>query len=81
MLIVISPAKTLDFKNPSPLSQYTVPRLLDESEKLAEKLRELNAETADAAGNPLRKRPQPLRTPPRPLATPGTTLPPTCLAA
>lgn len=41
MLIVISPAKTLDFKTPPVTSQYTIPALIDESAKLAEKLRKL----------------------------------------
>jgi uncharacterized protein len=44
MLIVISPAKTLDYKNPSPVSQYSVPVMLDDSEKLAGKLREMTVD-------------------------------------
>lgn len=42
MLIVISPAKTLDFKTPPPLSLYTIPDLLPQSEKLVKKLRTLS---------------------------------------
>ena len=44
MLIIISPAKTLDFKTPSPISKYSIPEMLDESKKLTGKLRELSAE-------------------------------------
>lgn len=44
MLIIISPAKTLDFKNPSPISKSSIPEMLNDSKKLAGKLRELSAE-------------------------------------
>jgi len=42
MLIVISPAKSLDFKTPSPVSDHTIPAMLNDSEKLAGKLKELD---------------------------------------
>ena len=38
MLIVISPAKTLDFENPSNVSEFSQPSLLDHSEKLIDVL-------------------------------------------
>jgi uncharacterized protein len=41
MLIVISPAKTLDFKSPPKTKVYTIPDLIEDSAKLAEKLRKL----------------------------------------
>lgn len=34
MKIVISPAKTLDFESPLPTAKYTMPRFLEETEKL-----------------------------------------------
>ncbi len=43
MLIVISPAKSLDFKTPSRIPDHTIPELLEESGKLAEKLRQYKA--------------------------------------
>ncbi len=43
MLIVISPAKSLDFETPLPIKEYTTPDLLDEAKKLAGELRKLNA--------------------------------------
>ncbi len=42
MLIVISPAKSLDYKTPAITQEYTVPELLSESEKLLTKLRKMN---------------------------------------
>ncbi len=39
MKIVISPAKTLDFENSLPTSDFTLPRFLDETEKLNETLK------------------------------------------
>lgn len=42
MLIVISPAKSLDFKTPSVTSKYTVPEFLEESEKLVGRLRNMS---------------------------------------
>lgn len=51
MLIVISPAKTLDFKTPPIISEYTVPEFLDESEKLAGKLSKLSAKKLAALMN------------------------------
>jgi cytoplasmic iron level regulating protein YaaA (DUF328/UPF0246 family) len=44
MLIVISPAKTLDFESPVLSSKFTQPDLLKDSEKLIRKLRELNTD-------------------------------------
>lgn len=43
MLIVISPAKSLDYKTPATTSEFTMPEMLDESEKLLTKLRKMNA--------------------------------------
>jgi uncharacterized protein len=43
MLVLLSPAKTLDFA-PSPLATHTQPRLLDEAGALIRRLRELPAE-------------------------------------
>ena len=42
MLIVISPAKSLDFKTPSKISDYTIPELLKESEKLIGRLKTMS---------------------------------------
>lgn len=42
MLIIIAPAKTLDFKTPPVTQEYTIPEFLDDSEKLAGKLRKLS---------------------------------------
>jgi cytoplasmic iron level regulating protein YaaA (DUF328/UPF0246 family) len=42
MLIVISPAKTLDFETPSPLKKSTQPQFLAESQQLIDELRELD---------------------------------------
>jgi hypothetical protein len=42
MLIVISPAKSLDFKSPSKISDYTIPELLKESEKLVSRLKTIS---------------------------------------
>lgn len=42
MLIVISPAKSLDFKIPPVISDYTVPEFLTESEKLIGRLKTLS---------------------------------------
>jgi cytoplasmic iron level regulating protein YaaA (DUF328/UPF0246 family) len=39
MLIVISPAKSLDFKTPPVIEDYTIPEFLTESEKLIGRLR------------------------------------------
>jgi uncharacterized protein len=41
MLIVISPAKTLDFKSPPKIKEFTIPDFIEDSAKLAEKLRKL----------------------------------------
>jgi cytoplasmic iron level regulating protein YaaA (DUF328/UPF0246 family) len=51
MLIVISPAKSLDYKTPSTTSKFTIPEMLDESEKLLLKLRKLKPkEVSDLMG-------------------------------
>ena len=42
MLMVISPAKTLDFETPAPLATFTQPRFLDESQRLIDELRALD---------------------------------------
>jgi cytoplasmic iron level regulating protein YaaA (DUF328/UPF0246 family) len=42
MLIVISPAKTLDFTTPSPLKKFTQPQFLDDSQRLIDRLREFD---------------------------------------
>lgn len=42
MLIVISPAKSLDYKTPATTDVFTMPEMLDESEKLLTKLRKMN---------------------------------------
>ena len=43
MLIIISPAKTLDYKTEPTTQEYTIPEFLDESEKLVSKLQKLSA--------------------------------------
>ncbi len=43
MLIVLSPAKSLDYKTPAKTTKFTLPEMLDESEKLLSKLRKLNS--------------------------------------
>lgn len=43
MLVLISPAKTLDYETTLPSSNFTQPRLLDQSEQLIEVCRELSA--------------------------------------
>jgi uncharacterized protein len=43
MLIIISPAKSLDFKTKPTTQEYTIPEFLNESEKLVAKLRKMNA--------------------------------------
>ena len=48
MLIVISPAKTLDFSTPSPLRKFTQPQFLDQSQHLIDTLREYNPEQLSA---------------------------------
>ncbi len=42
MLIVISPAKSLDYETPPVTSKYTVPEFLEESEKLVGKLKKMS---------------------------------------
>ena len=41
MIIVISPAKTLDFESPASISQYSIPDFLDQSAILIDRLRAL----------------------------------------
>ena len=41
MLIVISPAKTLDFETPPSIPNFTIPEFLDDSAELIDELREL----------------------------------------
>ena len=48
MLIVISPAKSLDFKTPAVIKNYTIPELLTESEKLAGRLKTLSPKQLSA---------------------------------
>lgn len=43
MLIVISPAKSLDFDTAPQTQQYTIPEMLDESEKIMARLRKMKA--------------------------------------
>lgn len=47
MLLLISPAKTLDF-NPTTIEPHTQPELLEESEKLVKKLKTLNSKKIQA---------------------------------
>jgi len=42
MLMVISPAKTLDFETPPAIERFTLPQYLDHSQELVEQLRELS---------------------------------------
>lgn len=42
MLIVISPAKSLDFQTPPTISKYTLPEMLEDSEKLIGRLKKLS---------------------------------------
>ena len=44
MLIILSPAKRLDYKTPSATMQYTQPAMLEESKKLIKGLKKLKAE-------------------------------------
>ncbi len=39
MLTIISPAKTLDFESKPPVPEFSIPELLDDSQKLVDKLR------------------------------------------
>lgn len=48
MLIVISPAKSLDFKTPPVISDFTLPELLSESEKLIGRLKTLSPKKLSA---------------------------------
>lgn len=41
MLIILSPAKSLDFETPPTTSEFTIPGMLDESEKLVSRLRKM----------------------------------------
>ena len=42
MLMVISPAKTLDYETPPATARFTQPQYLDHSQELIEQLRELS---------------------------------------
>jgi len=42
MLIVVSPAKTLDYESPLPTLKTTQPRMLDDSEVLIDRARQLS---------------------------------------
>lgn len=42
MLVVLSPAKSLDFKTPPVTEKYTVPEMLTESEKLMSRLKKMS---------------------------------------
>ena len=42
MIIVLSPAKTLDFSTPPTLAEHSVPGFLDQSQLLIERLRQLS---------------------------------------
>lgn len=48
MLIVISPAKTLDFTTPPKAEKYTVPEMLDQSAKLMGRLKKLSPKQISA---------------------------------
>ena len=48
MLVVISPAKTLDFENPSPIQDYTQPDFLDDSAELIDTLKKLEPDRIGA---------------------------------
>ena len=43
MLMLLSPAKTLDYESPLTTDQYTLPRMLDDSARLIEVCRQLTA--------------------------------------
>ena len=43
MLILISPAKTLDFETPAPIAQFSQPDFLDDTAKLVKQLKQLSA--------------------------------------
>jgi len=42
MIIVLSPAKSLDFQTPSTLAEHSQPRFLDDSQELIDELRALS---------------------------------------
>lgn len=44
MLIILSPAKTLDYETPATTNQYTQPYFVQESEVLANRLKEMSSE-------------------------------------
>jgi len=51
MLVVISPAKTLDYETPATISRYSLPDYLDDSTELIEELRQLSPpEVSDLMG-------------------------------
>lgn len=51
MLILISPAKTLDYQSPLATPRYTQPELLDHSQQLIQQARQLSAANFQADGN------------------------------
>ena len=42
MLVVVSPAKNLDYESSVPVSEYTQPELLDDASTLTEECKELS---------------------------------------
>lgn len=42
MLVILSPAKSLDYKTPPVTAEFTVPEMLDETEKLLARLRKMS---------------------------------------
>ena len=44
MLTILSPAKTLDYETPSPMTQFSTPAFLEDSRKLIHLLRDMTAE-------------------------------------
>jgi len=51
MLLLISPAKTLDFENPAPIAEFTQPDFLKQSKQLISALRALSAADISALMN------------------------------
>jgi cytoplasmic iron level regulating protein YaaA (DUF328/UPF0246 family) len=51
MLVVISPAKSLDFQSPLQIKKYTLPEMLGQSEKLMGRLKKLNPKQISAFMN------------------------------
>ena len=55
MLILISPAKTLDYQSPLATERYTQPELLDYSQQLIHEARKLSAYDEFAVVGPVRR--------------------------